>query len=107
MASSPTLTTVMDPTTSAQIMGNHSDESLGDFCHLDDVFRLRGADKVQVPLLAFPKPEKAMTDFVYFTGCDLDRFIDMAAKRYAQANLKDVSFLFKILNFSTEECRME
>ncbi|KAL8940475.1 MAG: hypothetical protein Q9216_002804 [Gyalolechia sp. 2 TL-2023] len=59
-----------------------------DFSHfhlLDDVFRVRATDPVQVPLLAFPKSQAA--DFEYFTGKDLDRFTDEAAWYYSKADL--------------------
>ncbi len=70
----------MVPTASVQFEEDSSEESLGDFYLLDDVFKLRAADKVQIPLVAFPKSERAVTDFEYHTGQDLDRFVDLAAK---------------------------
>ncbi len=81
----------MVPTASAQFEEDSSDESLGDFYLLDDVFKLQAADKVQIPLVAFPKSERAVTDFEYHTGQDLDRYVDLAAKYYTEANVKAVS----------------
>ncbi len=89
MASSSTLTTVA-PTASVHVGEGSSDESLGDFYLLDDVFRLRAADKVQIPLVAFPKSDRAVPEFEYLTAQDLDRFIDLAAKYYTEAKLKAV-----------------
>ena len=84
-------TTTVAPGASIQIVEDSS-ESLGDFYLLDDVFKLRAADKIQIPLLAFPKSERAVAEFEYFTGQDMDRFIDVAAKHYQEVNLKAVSF---------------
>lgn len=81
----------MAPTASIQIREDNSDESLGDFYLLDDVFKLRAADETQTPLVAFPKPERAVMEFEYHTGQDLDRFVDLAAKNYTEANIKAVS----------------
>ena len=83
-------TTTVTPGASIQIVEDNS-ESLGDFYLLDDVFKLRAADKIQIPLLAFPKSERAVAEFEYFTGQDMDRFIDVAAKHYQEVNLKAVS----------------
>ena len=91
MPSLSTITSVA-PTASIEVVASSSDESLGEFYLLDDVFKLRGADKVQVPLVAFPRYEGAVISFEYFTGYDMDRFIDMAAKHYAGVNIKAVSF---------------
>jgi len=81
----------MVPTASVQSEEDSSKESLGDFCLLDDVFKLRAADRVQIPLVAFPKSERAVTDFEYHTGQNLNRFVDLAAKYYTEANIKAVS----------------
>lgn len=70
-----------------------SSVSLGDFVLLDDLFRLRAADPVQVPLLGLPKSEKGAKDFELLTGQDLDRFVDRAAKHYAESELHVVSFI--------------
>ena len=66
--------------------------SLGDFVLLDDLFRLRAADPVQVSLLGFPKSEKGTKDFECLTGQDLNRFVDRAAKHYKESELQAVSF---------------
>ncbi|KAL9129611.1 MAG: hypothetical protein Q9217_001967 [Psora testacea] len=47
---------------------------------LHEVFRHRGADPHQTPLMAFPK--HVHDDYEYFTGQDLDRFTDCAAWVY-------------------------
>lgn len=56
----------------------------------DDLLRLRAADKIQVPLLCFPKSERGTVDYEDFTGRDLDRFVDQAAKYYMKRGLQPV-----------------
>ncbi|KAL6230386.1 hypothetical protein BDW75DRAFT_244866 [Aspergillus navahoensis] len=46
---------------------------------LDDLIRLRAADAVQEPILAYPKQtQDAAVEYEYFTGEDLDSMIDQA-----------------------------
>ena len=107
MAPSGSLMTVASGT-SIQIVEDSS-ESLGDFYLLDDVFKLRAADKIQNPLIAFPKSDRAVAEFEYFTGQDIDRFIDMAAKHYQEAKLRAVSFpdiVFMIRIYANYKYRM-
>ncbi|CAL8582618.1 hypothetical protein XPA_008273 [Xanthoria parietina] len=59
-----------------------------DFQLLHDVFRIRSADPIQVPLLAFPRSRAG--DFEYFTADVLERFTSSAACCYAHANLSTV-----------------
>ena len=56
----------------------------------DDLVRLRAADKKQVPLLCFPRSEKGTVDYEEFTGRDIDRFVDQAAKYYMRCGLRSV-----------------
>lgn len=56
----------------------------------DDLIRLRAADKIQVPLLCFPKSERGTVDYEEFTGRDIDRFVDQAAKYYMRCRLHPV-----------------
>ncbi|KAJ5223977.1 AMP-dependent synthetase/ligase [Penicillium chermesinum] len=46
---------------------------------LDDVIRLRAADHLQCPLLAYPKSEDDPASYCYYTGRQLDAMIDQAA----------------------------
>ena len=55
---------------------------------LDQVFRIRAADEVQTPLMAFPVLDVA--DFEYFTGKDLNLFTDQAAWHYTRLKLRTV-----------------
>lgn len=59
---------------------------------LDDLLRLRAADKTQVPLLCFPKTERGIIDYEEFNGKDIDRFVDQAAKYYMRCGLQPVGF---------------
>lgn len=67
------------------------DEDLGEFVLIDDLFKARARDKIQTPLIAFPKSKRGISDFEFFTGQDLDRFIEHAARYYSQAGLRVVS----------------
>lgn len=58
---------------------------------IDDLIRLRAADKEQVPILAYPKSEDSPVDYEHFTGQSLDRFIDHAAKLLLARGFKAVS----------------
>ncbi len=66
----------------------------GEILILDDLIRQRAADSDQTPLLAFPKFERGITDYEKFTGQDLDRFIDQAAKYYVRCGLEPVSSVY-------------
>ncbi|PYH91829.1 NRPS-like enzyme [Aspergillus ellipticus CBS 707.79] len=46
---------------------------------LDDLIRLRAADPIQHPILAYPKPpQDGAVSYEYFTGQDLDCMVDQA-----------------------------
>ncbi|RAH72539.1 putative NRPS-like enzyme [Aspergillus aculeatinus CBS 121060] len=46
---------------------------------LDDLIRLRAADPIQHPILAYPKPSQDDTvEYEYFSGLDLDCMVDQA-----------------------------
>ncbi|KAL8694896.1 MAG: hypothetical protein Q9218_000560 [Villophora microphyllina] len=64
------------------------DSELGDLVIIDDVFKARAKDKIQTPLIAFPKSERGASDFEFFTGQDLDRIIEHAARHYMRAGLR-------------------
>lgn len=61
-----------------------------DLIIFDDLLRLRAADKTQVPLLCFPRSERGSVDYDEFTGRDIDRFVDQAAKYYMRCKLHPV-----------------
>ncbi|KAL9602180.1 MAG: hypothetical protein Q9219_002044 [cf. Caloplaca sp. 3 TL-2023] len=64
------------------------DDDLGEFLLIDDLFKARAKDKIQKPLIAFPKSERGVSDFEFFNGRDLDRFIENAARHYGQVGLR-------------------
>lgn len=66
-------------------------EGQGEFVLIDDLFKARADDKNPTPLLAFPRSKRGVSDFESFTGQDLDRFIEHAARHYLQAGLRVVS----------------
>lgn len=70
---------------------NGFDDDLGEFVIIDDLFKARAKDKIQKPLIAFPASERGVSDFEIFTGLDLDRFVEHAARYYLQAGLRVVS----------------
>lgn len=51
-------------------------EKFGQLNVLDDLIRLRAADHVQRPILAYPSSEKDAASYTYYTGRDLDEMID-------------------------------
>lgn len=46
----------------------------------DDVIRERAEDPEQVPLIAYPKTRDGVSDYEFFTGRELNRLVDGAAK---------------------------
>ncbi|KAL8645201.1 MAG: hypothetical protein Q9210_006841, partial [Variospora velana] len=67
---------------------DRQDEDLGEFVLIDDLFKARAHDEIQTPLIAFPKSKRGINDFELFTGRDLDRFVEHAARYYIQAGLR-------------------
>ena len=66
---------------------------LQDFLIADDLLRARAADKIQTPLLCFPRTERSVIDYEGFTGSDIDRFVDHAAKYYLRHGLQPVGLV--------------
>ncbi|KAL8965587.1 MAG: hypothetical protein Q9197_006448, partial [Variospora fuerteventurae] len=64
------------------------DDDLGEFVLIDDLFKARAHDEIQIPLVAFPQSKRGINDFELFTGQDLDRFVEHAARYYIQAGLR-------------------
>lgn len=63
-----------------------------DFIIVDDLLQARASDKIQTPLLCFPRSERGIIDYEGFTGSDIDRFVDHAAKYYLMRGLQPVGF---------------
>jgi hypothetical protein len=68
----------------------NDDSDLGELLILDDLLTVRAADKIQAPLLAYPRNDHNITDFELFTAQDLDRFVDQAVKYYLHRGLLPV-----------------
>jgi acyl-CoA synthetase (AMP-forming)/AMP-acid ligase II len=62
----------------------------GELKVLDDIIQHRAADDPPAPILAYPRTERSVADFEYFTGKDLDRLIDGAVKRMIVLGLEPV-----------------
>lgn len=55
-------------------------ERFGALYGLDDVIRIRAADAVQHPILAYPTADNDTGSYEYFTGRDVDVMVDQAAR---------------------------
>ncbi|RDW78967.1 putative NRPS-like enzyme (JCVI) [Aspergillus mulundensis] len=55
---------------------------------LDDLIRVRAADAVQKPILAYPKSQDGVIEYEYFTGEDLDSMIDEVVVRLMDMGFK-------------------
>jgi hypothetical protein len=56
-------------------------------CTIDDLLRNRATTIPTVPIVAYPRTKKGLTDYVHYTAKDLDRFAEEAAKRYLEAGI--------------------
>lgn len=57
---------------------------------LDDLIRRRAEEDTQIPIIAYPKSAQGVTDYEYFTGRDIDRLVDGAAKSLITCGLEPV-----------------
>ena len=60
----------------------------------DEVIHSRALDDVQVPLIAYPKSKLGIADYEFFTGKQLDRLVDGAAKALINSGLSSLVRLF-------------
>ncbi|OKL61788.1 hypothetical protein UA08_02211 [Talaromyces atroroseus] len=58
---------------------------------IDDVLRDLVRNAPDEPLVGYPKSAHGVTDYVYYTPCDLDRFANGAVKEYKRAGLAEFS----------------
>ncbi|KAI9743887.1 MAG: hypothetical protein M1818_002621 [Claussenomyces sp. TS43310] len=56
----------------------------------DDIVRQRAIDDDQSPLIAYPKTRSGVSDYEFFTGKDLNRLVDGAAKSLIAAGIEPV-----------------
>lgn len=64
---------------------------------LDDLIRLRAADAVQEPILAYPQQtQDGVASYEHFTGEDLDAMVDQAVCMLLESGIRPV----RLLHFS-------
>ncbi len=66
----------------------------------DDVIRERAEDLEQVPLIAYPKTSDGVDDYEFFTGKELNRLVDGAAKALIGMGIQPVVRLFLLTSSS-------
>lgn len=71
---------------------NYLYKTFGKLNVLDDIIQFRKTDDVQSPILAYPKGEKSVADYEYFTAQELDRLIDGNVKQLIKLGLGPVSY---------------
>ncbi|KAK6834999.1 hypothetical protein PG987_009693 [Apiospora arundinis] len=59
---------------------------------IDDLIRVRARDKVQSPILGYPRYQSKPTDYEYFTGKNLDRMVDETCHLLVRDGLKVNSY---------------
>ncbi|KAK8101801.1 NRPS-like protein biosynthetic cluster [Apiospora kogelbergensis] len=59
---------------------------------IDDLIRVRAQDKIQSPILGYPRHASKPTDYEYFTGKDLDRMVDETCHLLVRAGFKMNSY---------------
>lgn len=82
---SPLLTTDINMTS-----GTISTTEKKSIISVDAFIRKLGADKKCIPLLAYPSVDQGRTGCESFTGQDIDRFTDGAARRFTDLGLPPV-----------------
>lgn len=62
----------------------------------DELIRERALDEDQTPLIAFPKTKLGIDDYEVFSGRELNRLVDGAAKALIKAGIEPVVSLSKL-----------
>lgn len=73
-----------------QASANSAAQSFLSLRTVDELIRQRAQDSDQRPLVVFSASEHGLMDFEQFTGLDLDRFTDAAAKVLISRGLQPV-----------------
>ncbi|KAI1081037.1 hypothetical protein F5B20DRAFT_88812 [Whalleya microplaca] len=60
----------------------HLYDTFGEINVLDDIIRCRAADDPPVPILAYPRTYDSVDDYEFFTGKQLDQYVDSAVKNF-------------------------
>ena len=68
----------------------HLYETFGELKVLDDIVRHRAADEPPVPILGYPRSEYSVHDYEFFTGKQLDQFIDATMKHLISSGFTPV-----------------
>lgn len=68
-------------------------EKFGRLHVLDDLIRLRAADFIQYPILAYPTSEKDAASYTYYNGRDLDAMTDQAVAALMNDGFQPVRIL--------------
>lgn len=71
---------------------------------VDDFIRQLATDQEQVPLLAYPVIEQGVSKCERFTGQDLDRFADGAAKYFITSGLGPVVRIMETAQYFPPSC---
>ncbi|KAL8765542.1 MAG: hypothetical protein Q9209_007413 [Squamulea sp. 1 TL-2023] len=75
-------------------------QEYGELKVLDDIIRHRAADKIPVPILGYPRFKRSVTDYEFFTGKELDVFVDAAVNRKTVALLAPSNLEFIVSFFA-------
>lgn len=65
-------------------------EKFGQLHVLDDLIRLRAADTIQCPILAYPSSDSDAALYNYYTGEQLDEMIDQVVSTLMEDGFKPV-----------------
>ena len=76
----------------SSITSNPLVQQFGQLHVLDDLIRLRAADVIQHPILAYPSSEKDASAYTYYTGQDLDEMIDQTVAVLMNDGFQPVRF---------------
>jgi len=63
---------------------------------LDDIIANRAADSPPTAILGYPRHEGRVNEYEYFTGAQLDRYIDNAVKELIALGISPVSAPVKL-----------
>ena len=77
-------------TTNSEASPGNTPLELEHFVIVDNLIQARATDIIQTPLFCFSKTERGITDYEGFTGKDIDRFVNHAAKYYLEHGLQSM-----------------
>lgn len=74
---------------------------------LDDVIRHRASDRIQYPILAYPKYENDPASYSYYTGKQLDAMIDQAAAKLVSDGFQQVRISLFLVYYGSNGERID